>query len=219
MPAVQPPPVHLSPAKGDLRSTSSRAYPLPEWKPDAVPVSGVEAIISFLDVEKSPRYKPGNGSTYCNIYAYDFFHAYGVYLPRVWWVQSLLSKSPWDPATSVAYAKTVRELSANALYGWLVDYGPTYGWTPVKDLNALQAEVNQGSIGVICAAQKDPTRSGHITCVVPETAEYKALRDASGNVLAPAQSQAGATNKAHFAKDWWKQAKYRVFDFWTNKRR
>jgi hypothetical protein len=41
-------------------------------------------IIDWLNVEKQThkRYQPGEGKTFCNIYAHDFCHLAGVYLPR-----------------------------------------------------------------------------------------------------------------------------------------
>ncbi|HEU5165884.1 MAG TPA: hypothetical protein VFU29_10115, partial [Chitinophagaceae bacterium] len=51
-------------------------------------------IVNWLNVEKSThkRYQPGEGKTFCNIYAHDFCHLAGVYLPRVWWTQRAIEK-------------------------------------------------------------------------------------------------------------------------------
>ena len=47
----------------------------------------LDAIVDYLAVDKPShvRYQPHDGLTFCNIYAHDYCHLAGVYLPRVWW--------------------------------------------------------------------------------------------------------------------------------------
>lgn len=204
-------PVHYPVSKYSLLSSvNARHTPLNETKmPFRNPASAkrneeVHKVIAFLNVEQSARYQPGNGSTYCNIYAYDFCFHTNVYLPRVWWTSKTLiefSKTPgYDPKP--VYAENVLELNANALYDWLNEWGDDFGWIRTFDINELQQKVNEGRVGVVCARHVDPKRSGHITCVVPEGNGQTAKR--TGDVVtAPLQSQAGSQNKKYFADTWW----------------
>jgi hypothetical protein len=163
---------------------------------------GLRRIVDALDVEHSARYQPTALATYCNIYAYDYCYFAGAYLPRVWWTAKALIQLSRREPVAVAYDKTVHELNANALFDWLSEWGDDFGWSRVFDLDHLQHEVNEGSVAVICARRREAARSGHITCVVPETSAAHALRNET-QVLAPAQSQAGARNKKYFSKAWW----------------
>ena len=45
------------------------------------------AIADWLEVDDPShlRYQPHDGLTFCNVYAHDYCHLAGVYLPRVWW--------------------------------------------------------------------------------------------------------------------------------------
>lgn len=167
--------------------------------------AGLYSIIDYLNVEKSPRYLPANNSTYCNIYAYDFLYCAQAYLPRVWWTAKTLMQFAKDPAyqPNPAYGKNVTELTANALYDWLDEWGDDFGWQRSYDLDAFQTTINaSGGVGVICAKRKDRSRSGHITCVIPESGGVAAVRN-NGQVTIPLQSQAGVKNKKTFASDWY----------------
>ena len=174
-------------------------------------------IIELLDVEHSARYQPAAGKTYCNIYATDFAHLWGAFLPRTWWTQDAIRQIQAVGEMRPAYAQTVTELNANALYDWLWLYGTQYGWTSHASADELQRTVNAGGIGVICAARTDPTRSGHITVCVPETATHRASRKIEGGpVISPLQSQAGTTNRAYHVTAWWGAAVYRKYGFWSH---
>lgn len=171
----------------------------------AAKTEAIYSIVNYLDVENSRRYLPANNSTYCNIYAYDFFYCAQAYLPRVWWTSKTLMQFAQDPAfdPTPAYGKNVSELTANALYDWLDEWGDDFGWQRSYDVNALQSLINAtGGVGVICAKRKDRSRSGHITCILPEAGGYSATRS-GGQVSVPLQSQAGSKNKKLFASDWY----------------
>jgi hypothetical protein len=180
-------------------------------------IADVYKIIAFLDVETHARYQRSPKSTYCNIYAYDFCFASQVYLPRVWWTSKTLIEfaktNGYSPAPS--YGKNVSELNANSLFEWLNEWSDDFGWVRTYDLTELQTKVNEGGVGLICAKRRDLSRSGHITCVIPETPGHAALR--SGNkVTAPLQSQAGAKNKKYFVDTWWIRlaTEFSEFGYW-----
>ena len=202
-----------------LDSTVGRIYPLTTpsiTKRVASDSSGdkvraLRHIIDMLDVEHSARYQPTSHSTFCNIYAYDYCYFADAYLPRVWWTSRALVRLAQGEAVEATYGTTVRELNANALFDWLTEWGDDFGWSRVFDLDNLQHAINEGGVAVICGRRRVPSRSGHITCVAPETAEVPALRQA-GKIVAPVQSQAGARNKRYFATAWWVERAAEYFD-------
>lgn len=178
------------------------------------------AIIDWLGVDDPAnlRYQPQDGRTYCNIYAHDYCALAGVYLPRVWWTSAALLQLAAGNTVEPRYEDTIQEMRANDLSRWLRDFGPGFGWRATGTLNKLQMEVNQGAVGVIVARRKEDGRSGHIVMVVPETATETARRDASGEVLAPLQSQAGATN-FRYGKGkpaWWTGSEFAEFTYWLH---
>src|SRR5262249_5911588 len=101
---------------------------------------------------------------------------------------------------------------------WLRDFGARFGWRQTGTLTKLQQAANQGAIGIIVARRKEDGRSGHIVAVVPETAEKRAKRDASGEVVAPLQSQAGARNFRYTTGglNWWKGGQFAESAFWLH---
>ncbi|MBP8923356.1 MAG: glycoside hydrolase family 19 protein, partial [Thauera sp.] len=113
---------------------------------------------------------------------------------------------------------TVRELNANALHDWLEDFGPAFGWRREVELTALQAAANVGEVCVIVARRVDLNRPGHITAVVPETGDAKAVRNAQDEVVRPLESQAGTRNvlRAPAANAWWQNRRFQSFAFWRH---
>lgn len=218
-------PVHLEENRTNVKrsGTSGRAFPLGEpgaprrtGSTPAERVRQLHEIVKYLDVEHKARYQ-ASGTTYCNIYAYDYCYLAGVYLPRVWWTPSALADLSAGRVVPVQYDKTVRELNANALFDWLRDVGAEFGWQRVADADTLQQKADAGGVSVICAQRKDLNRSGHICVVVPERPPAAAKRT-SGNVLLPLQSQAGARNFCYScgSSRWWSGEKFRAFGFWTH---
>lgn len=219
-PAGQVRDVHLTP-KGPIRRdrSSGRAYPLNEGRLPrvAVSVASLTDLIDWLAVDQHARYLPANGETYCNIYAYDYCYFGNAYLPRVWWTSKALQRIAAGEAVPVQYDKTVREMNANSLHNWLVDYGQGFGWRRVANVTSLQSAANAGQLAIICAKRKDLNRSGHIVAVVPETAAHQAKR--TGNtVRIPVQSQAGSNNFRYGGgtQEWWTDAKFSSFGFWIS---
>lgn len=113
---------------------------------------------------------------------------------------------------------TISEVVANELFAWLRDFGTSFGWRSTGTLTKLQMEVDQGAVGVIVARRKEGNRPGHISIVVPEVADWSAKRDATGEVVAPLQSQAGSTNFRFGTgkKDWWRGEQFAEFAFWIH---
>jgi hypothetical protein len=220
--------VHL-PVRTEAKrsSKSALAFPLAEpGLPRRDPhlsspqrVAALHRIVTALDVERSTRYLPTNKSTYCNIYAYDYCFLAGVYLPRVWWTSKALIALSQNKAVKVQYGETVQELSANALFDWLGEWGvdQPFGWRRVPDLTTLQDFVNQGRVGVVCAQRRNRSRSGHITCVLPELQGHTAQRTGA-TVTGVLQSQAGTLNKQLFTNAWWvdRSHVYAETGFWVH---
>ena len=209
------PPIHLSENSPSARrnATSGRAAPIGETgRPGrdraAMPAqraAQLTAIADWLDVERSARYQPADGKTYCNIYATDYCYLADAYLPRCWWTGEALLRWGAGQTVEATYERTIREMRADDLYRWLIDFGPMFGWRRVADASALQGAANAGGVGVICADRRAEGRSGHITVVVPETDTARARRDAAGNVAQPLQSQAGSRNHRYGSSgpSWW----------------
>ncbi len=201
-----------------------RAFPLNEsGQPTRIMTSAesqilsIGSILDWLDVERSDRYLPASGSTFCNIYTYDFCFLSGAYLPRVWWSEQAIRDLGSGRAVVPQYAKTIFELNANALLNWLKIWGTNFGWQRVNSETALQDAANQGQLGLIVAQRIDLNRSSHIVAVVPETGTFKAKRDVDNKVIIPLQSQAGVSNRKYFRdRKWWTDSKFREFVFFIH---
>jgi hypothetical protein len=177
-------------------------------------------IVDWLAVDKPNhlRYQPRSGATFCNIYAHDFCHLSGVYLPRVWWSSRALIDLQAGKRVEPLIGNTIFEMRANDLFRWLREFGPDFGWRRTGSLSKLQQEANQGAIGLIVALRKIEQRSGHIVVIVPETADEHARRDAAGEVTASLQSQAGARNFRYGTggPNWWKSEQFADSAFWLH---
>ncbi|KRC35069.1 MULTISPECIES: hypothetical protein [unclassified Lysobacter] len=178
------------------------------------------AIIDWLAVDKAShkRYQPHSGLTFCNIYAHDYCHLAGVYLPRVWWSTPAIEKLRRGQTVEPLIADTIFEMRANDLFRWLRDFGPEFGWRQVSSPTRLQEEANQGAVALIVARRKIEGKSGHILPVVPETETEHAHRTASGEVDRPLQSQAGVSNFRYGTStaNWWKDERFAESAFWVH---
>ncbi len=207
-----PRPAHLA-AKGSRDRDGARAFRLGE-DPGGDRLPRLLGLPRWLDVERSARYQRKPSATYCNIYAHDFAYLCGLYLPRVWW----RDPDTVTEETEVIYGETVRELSADGLHDWLLNWSRHYGWQRYPGSNLDDAprwlqgilDADPGlSIGLICG--RVPGKgSGHITVALPQLPEYGrgAMVDSRGRVLSPLQSQAGSTNKQLFSKAWWTSRRF-----------
>jgi hypothetical protein len=180
----------------------------------------LNAIVDYLVVDKPShvRYQPHDGLTFCNIYAHDYCHLAGVYLPRVWWSGSAIARLASGENVEPRLGQTIDEQRANDLFRWLRDFGPRFGWRQTSTPTKLQTEANAGAVALIVARRVIEGKSGHITLVVPESIDARAKRDASGEVIAPLQSQAGARNFARGtgALNWWKGEQFADSAFWIH---
>ncbi|HEX7312370.1 MAG TPA: SH3 domain-containing protein [Pyrinomonadaceae bacterium] len=180
----------------------------------------LNAIIDWLAVDKvsHKRYKPHGIVTYCNVYAHDYCHLAGVYLPRVWWSQLAIERLAQGQTVPARLEDTIDEMRANDLFRWLRDFGLRFGWQRTGNLSKLQEEANLGAVAVIVARRKLEGSSGHIAPVVPESASLMALRDSQGNVLRPVHSQAGAENfrRGLGNRQWWLGDEFAEYAFWVH---
>jgi hypothetical protein len=178
------------------------------------------AIIDYLAVDRvsHARYQPRPGVTFCNIYAHDYCHLAGAYLPRVWWTPDAIERLARGEMVEPRLASTIDEQRANDLFRWLRAFGSRFGWRQTSTLTKLQTEANAGAVGLIVGRRKIDGKSGHIVMVVPETDEDQARRDSSGEVVAPLQSQAGARNFRYGTGtlNWWKSDQFADSAFWIH---
>lgn len=231
VPAPKVPPVHYREGKPSVtRLVPAGASPLGEpdmpkrTKGDGLATAPLLSFIDWAKVDLSThkRWKP-TGQTFCNIYAYDYCYAAGIYIPRVWWMPKAIETLKGGGTVDVVYGTSIREMNANSLHDWLNDWGSDHGWERATSVDALQQQVNGGAVGVICARRKLLSRSGHITVVAPEHGAHKAHRE-GGKVVLPLQSQAGASNVRYGAagaptvgKAWWAGAQFDSFVFFYNR--
>ena len=225
-----PPPVlstlpeaHLTPS-GPVRITSpdSQAFPLNDPQQPGRSGTAIEQkaqeltdIISYLRVDMAARYRRTATATFCNIYAHDFCHLAGAYLPRVSWRPKALTQLLQGQTIPVRYGTTVEEYNVNSLYNWLEDYGPDFGWRRTVSLSELQRAANSGQVCLIAAQRNNLNAPGHICAVVPEISDQRATR--RGDVVTiPLQSQAGATNFRYGGRVWWVSQQFRRFGFWIH---
>lgn len=196
--------------KAKTGSTKARAFSL--VKPSFT-YAGHETLLNTLNVENSPRYQPAKGKTYCNIYAHDYAHLAGVYLPRTWWTtmaQKRILKG--EDLKPVYGAGITYEMNANGMYDWLLEDQDRpevfrFGWKQlVGEDEAIQYANTGKHIVVCCAAQRNIRRSGHITIILPE---HERLRKGLW------QSQAGIQNRKVFQSEWYKNPKYRAYGFFA----
>ena len=177
------------------------------------------AITKYLDTSKSShkRYLPGGGQTFCNIYSYDYARLSKVYVPRVWWTDGALSSIQAGHTPNVVYGETVRELNANSLFNWFVEFGAAFGWARVFDIDELQTAANAGEACIIVAQRTDLNRSGHIVAVISEHDGIEAKRR-DAKVVQAVESRAGRENfRAKVqSTQWWRGARFRDFAFWRH---
>jgi hypothetical protein len=187
--------------------------------PDALRAE-LHEIVDYLNVEKPShaRYQPANGRTFCNIYAHDFCSLAGAYLPRVWWTPDAIERLAQGGTVEPRLGSTIDEQRANDLCRWLRAFGARFGWRQTGTLTKLQTEVNVGAVGLIVARRVDDGRPGHITIVIPETGDNRARRNSAGEVIAPLQSQAGASNfgRGTGPLNWWKKEAFADSGFWIH---
>ncbi len=217
-------PVHLS-GTNVTRQNQKYPFPLTETPPtkrheedqEGVRVNAINQLISWFNVETSPRYRPTGGMTFCNIYAYDYCYMTEAYLPRVWWTQQAIIRLAQGQSVPAVYGDTVNEITANGLTQWFKDFGADFDWRRTLDLTELQDAANKGKVCITVAKAKPQFHNGHghIVAVVPETSAFKAVR-VDGKVTQTVQSQAGGHNAEHIVRSWWNDGTYSEFGHWIH---
>jgi hypothetical protein len=216
------PTAHLAKSNVLRKIDGGRAFPLHEPNmPSRTNRTSSELveIINYLEPDKAThkRYIATGGKTFCNIYAYDYACICGVYLPRVWWTDKAISSIVQGHSPAIKYAKTVREMNANMIHDWFIDYGESFGWKRSFDTEDIQSAANNGKVVIIVAKRVNLSSSGHIVAVVPEHNGIVSGKK-SGLITRPVQSQAGSSNFTAKAssKVWWDDARFQSFGFWVH---
>jgi hypothetical protein len=207
-------------APASARSLNEAGQPGRNGETADVRRAELAGIIDWLavDTPTHKRYQPHGGITFCNIYAHDYCHLAGCYLPRVWWSAAAIEALAQGRPVAPLLGRTIDEQRANDLYRWLRDFGLRFGWRQTGTPTKLQTEANQGAIALIVARRVADGLSGHIVVVAPETQEHPARRNSAGEVIGPLQSQAGVSNFRYGTGkvDWWKDPKFGEFAFWVH---
>jgi len=203
----------------DARSLNEPGQP---GRGGATPVElarALNAIVDYLGVEdrSHKRYQPRDGLTFCNIYAHDYCHLAGVYLPRVWWSQRAVFDLARGQPVEPVIADTLWEMRSNDLFRWLRSFGAGFGWREIATLTGLQRSANRGKVALIVARRAEESRAGHLVMVVPETANRQARRK-TRRVVIPLQSQAGDVNVKRGTEllDWWNDDRFAEAAFWIH---
>lgn len=224
---VTPPPCHLRakrPRPIPLDDDTGRAFALTD-----PPRGTVREIVRALDVEQSLRYRPKGGETQCNVYFHDVMHALGVYGPRAWWVddelercldlaqernekdlvppQRALEMNTWD----ALWGHTANEIRANELLGWLRTWGRMYRWAEFDSVGWLASKATEGMAGVICARNRDPRRSGHVTVVIGAQGFGEAIQSQAGRVCR--QEFVGSPDDPK--RNWWESSSFADVGFFA----
>lgn len=115
----------------------------------------LRAVIEELDVANAPRYRPGPGVTWCNIFVTDVITAMGFEPGH--WVQADGTPAPVGSG---------KELNANGLVRWLIEYGPVKGWIEADKATATDAAA-RGHLVVVGYDSKS-NKPGHVAVMLHE---------------------------------------------------
>ncbi|TDN39151.1 LysM peptidoglycan-binding domain-containing protein [Hymenobacter sp. UV11] len=131
-------------------------------------------VIDQLAVGYNPRYLPGEGCTYCNIFVWDVTRALDCPMPH--WIMP-------DGAIAAPLQAGASEITINGGAAWMREYGvKNYGWQPA-DAATAQQFANEGKVAI--AIWANPT-GGHGHTVV--------VRPGAITAQGPAIAQAGSVN-------------------------
>ena len=151
-----------------------------QWLPCNPPLRGdpskrsaalYDNVINQFAVGVNPRYAHKDGSTYCNIFAWDLTSAMGAETPH--WVSK--GGDPVPPYKG-------SELNANAMNSWLNNHGGRFGWQKTSLSEAVDA-ANRGC--PVVASWNNGGGIGHIAVIRPGAASASE---------GPWMAQAGARN-------------------------
>lgn len=163
--------------------------------------SHLSDVIDWLNVEQSQRYDSIDNNPACNIYAADVCY---------------LCNIPFPPANYHDFnsCNMKTEFTSNMFLNWLASDGLKLGWRRARNLDEVQTAVNGGSVGLIIAKSIKLSERGHVSIVVPETTNTKAIRK-GGKVTYPVQSTAGRKCQNRFANlDWWNANRHNELSLW-----
>lgn len=134
----------------------------------------LEQVISQFAVGHNPRFLPGGGYTYCNIFVWDVTRALACPVPH--WITA-------SGAIAAPFASGAYEVNINGGCDWMAKYGiRDHGWRRI-DAATAQQYANAGQVAV--ALWKNPSGGhGHTAMVRPGALTARG----------PATAQAGSTN-------------------------
>jgi LysM repeat protein len=131
-------------------------------------------LINQFAVGNNPRYLPGDGNTYCNIFAWDVSRAMGAEIPH--WIDS-------SGNVATPFGSHASEININGGVTWMRNHGVTqFGFKSCSPQQAQDA-ANQGKLAVVMWKN---TGSGHGHIAV--------VRPGSVTSAGPAIAQAGRHN-------------------------
>ncbi len=105
----------------------------------------LEAVVAQFDVENHPRYRAGNGKTYCSTFSWDVTRALACEVPY-WWLHN--------------------ELNINRMIAWLGLQGVDHGWTET-DRDTAVACANLGRPVLVTHRNPVPESHGHVAVMLP----------------------------------------------------
>lgn len=186
-PAVVPAPGHAAtydgvhPAPGTVSTNRSNYVqpPLTNSAGQRDPATYSQLIDQFA-VGFNPRYQPGGGNTYCNIFVWDVSRAMGAEVAH--WIDA-------SGNIAVPSAPHAFEININGGVNWMRDHGAQHGWNPATAQEAQDA-ANQGQLAVVMWKNETGghghtaiVRPGSITAKGPATAQAGAHNFNSGHVM------------------------------------
>ena len=202
-------PPRLAPARGARNNRTDYVRPMGErWTARG----GLRGLVEWMAVESSLRWLPrdrgdGTRATYCDHYFLDFFDQF--YGPSVtpnpagvWWSSSAKQalQSGQDVSEDLIGAdRTLYENAARGTNQWLRTEGPSFGWQPFPNAEALRAWCNStGRPGVI-------STPSHVAVALPD---HAAPDTPGSHVLL---SQAGGNNRRYDRGNSWYRNNAEVF--------
>lgn len=147
--------------------TADQFRPIPDRPLTDVPwPERSRKALEMLNVERSPRYTPGQRledgkvlkapkATWCNVYVTDYVRLMGIDAPRHW----MTSKG--EPAAQ----GRGQEMRANMLVDWFAEHGGRYGWASA-DATTAQNAAQRGHVVIVGWKNPKPLEPGHVAVVL-----------------------------------------------------
>lgn len=153
--------------------------PTEQWRAATPPVQWPRSkallyiMVRQFSVERHPRYAKTN-VTWCNIFVSDVTAALGCPIPH--WVTQAGRPTTHDDSKNGA-----KELNANAMHNWLLEFGGQFGWRQISKGEAFE----RADAGYpVVASWKNVKGAGHIAMVIPDgqIAQAGAVNFAAGQL-------------------------------------